>query len=288
MGLDVYLRRYENFEDAIRREDEYEKRSSKEWEEAGGYNALDESQRKEVKERTDKIKEELGLNSYGSVGAPDVIEIENNSSKHPNHLFKVGYFRSSYNGSGFNRMLPDLCGHEGLYKIFNNEKEEYYVRPDWDEARKETVIAIEMLKKAMKNKIFRAHSLRNSAFINSARTNNFADVPKNEEEAKNVFMKKFEEWTKDKNDFCGGCFESKEGLFSIKKPLEIYGIINGVSNNILSLLRGETSFEPGLFIIMEESDNAKWCLAALEIVLETIDYVLDQCDSNKYYLHWSA
>jgi hypothetical protein len=41
------------------------------------------------------------------------------SARHPGHLFNRRYLRSSYNGGGFNRAVPDFVGEDhGLYWIF--------------------------------------------------------------------------------------------------------------------------------------------------------------------------
>ncbi len=43
----------------------------------------------------------------------------------------------------------------------------------------------------------------------------------------------------------------------------------------------------GVFVVYEV-DDLDWYLQALDIVVETCDYVLAQPDINKYVLHWSG
>jgi len=82
--------------------------------------------------------------SYGSKrllpeGAVQVLNrIEIDSSQHPDHLFKVGYFRSSYSSAGFNRILESTVG-ETLYSIFDVENVDFdtysWTFPIWPQVK---------------------------------------------------------------------------------------------------------------------------------------------------------
>ena len=61
--------------------------------------------------------------------------------------------------------------------------------------------------------------------------------------------------------------------------IKLFGVVNGKCNN-----SGSESF----LIVDNNSENISWYLNALEIVLETINYVLKQKDKNDYYLLWSG
>lgn len=56
-----------------------------------------------------------------------------NSAKYPNHLFKIGYFRSSANELGINNVLEER-GLENLYDILNPFYE-YFFQPNWEQAK---------------------------------------------------------------------------------------------------------------------------------------------------------
>lgn len=64
-----------------------------------------------------------------------VSTIKNDSANYPDHLFKVGYFRSSYNSLGFDSVMNAL-GLLELGEIFPEEWSAYYVVcPDWNAAQ---------------------------------------------------------------------------------------------------------------------------------------------------------
>lgn len=72
-------------------------------------------------------------------------KIEEDSKTDPQHMFKVGYFRSSYNNGGFNQVLHRK-GIPDLYDIFD-PGDEYYVFPKWQTALKNVNEAIETLER---------------------------------------------------------------------------------------------------------------------------------------------
>src|SRR6476619_807072 len=109
MGLDVYLYRYERPAEEIEAEEaEYEAESERIWTEVGGsrkYEELTEAERDEASRRTKAVAAARGLGDWGS--HPARVKIEQPSAKYPDHYFKVGYFRSSYNASGIDHILSD-------------------------------------------------------------------------------------------------------------------------------------------------------------------------------------
>jgi len=74
----------------------------------------------------------LTLGDYGAEISEEQTEID--SEKYPDHMFKIGYMRSSYNSGGFNSVVKKIVGHD-LYWLFGVEDvQEYVVRPDWKTA----------------------------------------------------------------------------------------------------------------------------------------------------------
>ena len=131
MGLDVYLKKCKNREAARALELQYEAASEKIWEEAGDgkqWEAMTDAEKVAARAACNALKAKLGLNEWG--GSHDVITIEQPSHKYPDHLFKIGYFRSSYNGDGFNSVLRNQLGKD-LYWVFDRDGDEYEFQPNW-------------------------------------------------------------------------------------------------------------------------------------------------------------
>lgn len=77
------------------------------------------------------------------------------SERYPDHLFNRRYLRSSYNGSGFNRSVPDMVGEEhGLYWIFEP------VRLGDEYETELTAASVEPLKEVKKRALRVAEELR--------------------------------------------------------------------------------------------------------------------------------
>ena len=70
-------------------------------------------------------------------------------------------------------------------------------------------------------------------------------------------------------------YSNRYGLF-FPKPAQIVGVIPG------------SKYGSRVAYVILDGDPTPWYLQALEIVLETIDYVLAQPDRDTYYLHWSG
>jgi hypothetical protein len=122
MGLDVYLYRCKN----IKAAEEYEKRQNT------AHDAFWEKSPDEASSLCDKWDEE---NPPDNNAKEESIEL--NSVLHPDHMFRVGYFRSSYNGGGINNVLKMTVG-KNLYDIFfpDGEQTQYKFVPDWNRALK--------------------------------------------------------------------------------------------------------------------------------------------------------
>jgi hypothetical protein len=62
------------------------------------------------------------------------------------------------------------------------------------------------------------------------------------------------------------------------EPLKVLAMIPGIQTVL--------GTRPCIYVVTE-SDNT-WYLQALEVVRETIEFVLSQEDKELYYLHWSG
>jgi len=85
----------------------------------------------------------LQMGEWGPEIAEEKIEID--SEKYPEHMFKIGYMRSSYNSGGFNSVVREIVGHD-LYWLFAvKDVNEYIVRPDWKVAATRCQMLIDQL-----------------------------------------------------------------------------------------------------------------------------------------------
>lgn len=270
MGLDVYLYRYEDYIAAKTAEKIYEKQSEENWEAIGGYSNASEEQRKEINKKNRELQETLNYSfenkRWGEL--PGETEIEINSEKYPDHLFKVGYFRSSYNDNGIERVIKNLIGIAPLHYIFDPGNE-YEFAPNWN-------IALERVKKILQKL---DEKTTNGAFSCFSEGQNPYKSPSyyrkiNEKRALEIFYEEKQEHQEDK---IGKGYSNINGTF-FPNGLTIKGIVPGA--NCLGA--------PCVFIITDL--DIIWFHQALEIVEETILWVLakDEIEQSKYYLCWSS
>ena len=264
MGLDVYLNRYSDHAKAKANEEAYDKYSTQLWDfvESLTGDAKDKAT-EDVREKLKVKAAELGLNDWGS----DVTyceKIEKDSVLHPDHYFKIGYFRSSYNGSGINRVLEDL-GIPTLYDIFE-PNDEYEFQPNWSKALGVVEKCIKLMKK---DKGYRVETVSANMFAPD-------DVPTSPAAAMEIFKDEQKKNSKNKNFLC---YSNKNGEFYLDNDgMKVHGLIPG--KDFMS--------RPCTFIIYQNQEASKFYLQALEIVKETIQFVLAQEDPQNYYLSWSS
>lgn len=277
MGLDVYLGKSKDLEAANALEEQYEERSSEVWKEAGEYDNLTDEQKKEIRERTKKLAVSMGLDEDG--GSPLKIDVEEkNSEKYPDHYFKIGYFRSSYNDGGVNRVCERYGLPYDLYSIFE-PNDEYYVKPDWNKALErvnEQLVAFEKLMTTRKSKLGVIKVDTINPFMGDLHSIS------SEEEALNSFLK-VEETHKERGSDMES-FSNQDGDFFLD-GIKCLAMIKGRSESFT----GRT--HPAVYMIYEregEEDSLAWYMHAFEIVKETIEFILAQEDSQDYYLRWSS
>jgi hypothetical protein len=266
MGLDVYLSYYKNYHQSKANEKAYEEISDNLWEAVKSVEGdeLTEDSKKRIWSTLEKEAGKLGLDKYGC----DITyrdRIENDSAKYPEHYFKVGYFRSSYNGSGINSILKDL-GIPDLYDIFQPE-DEYEFSPNWSYALDVVQESIKLLKK---DKGYRVEAISANMFSPD-------EVMKSPQQALKVFNDKLDEMSKSKSGF--NWFSNRDGHFYLdNKGLQVHALLPGK----------DFMQRPCTFAVYKLKDGNKYYLQALEIVKETIEYVLKQEDPQAYYLSWSG
>lgn len=86
-----------------------------------------------------------------------------------------------------------------------------------------------------------------------------------------------------------GSFSNGIGRFSMDEPLNVCGIFTGVANNLFKK-DGDPDKIPCVYVITKDDSGSRYksYLESLEITIDTIQYVLQQPDKEKYVLHWSG
>lgn len=268
MGLDVYLYKCPDRAIADETEKRYDEESEAIWGEYGEYKQMAEEQKDEARKRDNALREQMGLVKYGL--HPTREEIEMDSKLYPDHLFKLGYFRSSYNEGGINNVMRRL-GLLDLYAVFE-PGDEYYVVPDWAAALAKAQEAIDALV---------AWKSKNGEYDVMVASHNpligLGELPASEPAALNDFLDEIDK------EYAHGCYSSRKGsFFLVDKALEVVALIPGTR-------QGWAGQELVTYVVYRTSgEKLDWYLHALEIVKETIEYVLEQPDVEQYYLVWSS
>lgn len=187
--------------------------------------------------------------------------IELPSSKYPDHLFKIGYFRSSYNRGGIDNVLSEL-GLKGLESILNSpSSQDYYQQPNLESVRKNCLQVLSGYRTLKFD--YEIVQCWDNVFNNNISNKSLS-------EARKLYQEFLEQ--KDSGD---SEWMTRNGFFAKEAIQNVRAVINGGSNG---------------FYIVKDSDPTKadFYEQALEIVLETIDWVLSQPDSDRYVFGWSG
>lgn len=197
--------------------------------------------------------------------------VEQESELYPGHLFKRGGWRVTGGANGFNAVAGMLAGMD-LEDVFR--KDEFlsieYKKPDWEDAREQAQLLVAQMKRA-------AEDFKNV---------NVFEVPhgermrvRNKGEALSVFRSEME------REGAGGDRDNRHGVF-FEKGLVIKGLVRGEKYDAA---RGESV--PATYVVYEtELEEGRgtydWYVEAAEIVLETIEWVLEQENPSQYVMRW--
>jgi len=253
MGLDVYLGRCDNVERARKLEAEYWAEYDAIWDEYPEYKQMTPAQRDAAQTHCKALAARLGLNEDGEYPGRERVRFD--SAKYPDHLFKIGYWRSSYNQGGLNNYLRRL-GLPTLWVL--NPKDEYEFTPDWEQALSDAQSLLASLKEVVGSP---------TGAYNVITVHNFNVIKEVESDAQalTVFWAELErspEWRS---------YSSSKGHFYLD-GIDVRAVIPGKED---------------IYIVHKDS-GLGWYVEALEIVVETIEYVLAQPDPETYYLVWSS
>ena len=187
--------------------------------------------------------------------------IEIHSELYPDHLCKIGYLRSSYNDSGFNRVVENLTGKPGFYYIFGCDYEEYASRPDWSAAR---TLALQLAAELENSPGYRTFTVPAEAIVRMAGADEHQAIQAvSQEMARQREGLTPESW-----------YSNRNGYFFPREPLAVLAAVPGSS------CRGE----PVVHLVYES--DLSWYVQAAEIAVEMCEWVLAQPEPWRYVLHW--
>jgi hypothetical protein len=262
MGLDVYLYKCPDRAVADAAEKLCDQFAGMAWGDRE-YATYSEEEKSEIRK---KIRDFEALNGIDGFRHKSRQKVEISSEKYPDHYFKIGYFRSSYNDSGINHVLRTLDMPD-LFQIFGQDDNGADEAPNWDASRERVLHVIES---------YRAHAEGQSGkfFVMSLADSIWPGNVTDEKSALKIFGEHHVEQQLSGRG-TGDGYSCRDGDF-FPGGLKIYALISGMHYGRKCVY--------GVF----DGFNTDWYLHALEIVLETIDYVLSQPDKEQYYLSWSG
>jgi hypothetical protein len=267
MGLDIYLYRYDDYNKTQELEKKFQDFEKEAWEgndKDGKYELLTEEQKEGYQKKCNDFASSIGLDKYG-LDKTGTEKIEINSEKYPDHYFKIGYFRSSYNEGGIERILRNL-GLPTMKDVFTHNEDEYNFQPNWEQALVNVKSLIGEFKKMGS---YRVHHVEPNMFRTEA------PKIKSEKEALDLFLGEVEKTNGQKEKYN---YSNSDGEFSFAEPMKVLAMIPG-TYRIFN--------DRECVYVVTESDNT-WYINALEIVQDTIEYVLSKENKEQYYLHWSG
>lgn len=258
MGLDIYLYKYQDFNKTEEAEAKYEEFSENLWK-GKEYDTMSKEEKDALREKEKEFASSIGLDEWGD-DKTGKEPIEFPHQDYPDHYFRIGYFRSSYNSGGIERILRDL-GLPTLHDVFQQE-DRYIFRPNWHDALDNVT---ELIKSFKEKGAYRVHSVSANIFSQPE--------IKSSKQALDAFISELGRENKIQSNY-----SNKTGEFYMSEPLTVLAMIPGKST-----LLGERD----CIYVVTEGDNT-WYEQALEIVKTTCEHVLAQEDKEKYYLRWSG
>lgn len=291
LGLDIYVYHCADRAAAKAIEDEYERLSEAAYEKYGDYDKMTDEQKEEVRAANKKLAVEMGLKFHPEYdyedGHSSVTKLDDiKSVLYPEHMFKIGYFRSSYNDGGVERVMHKV-GLPGLYEIFEQERERYEFTPDWAAVRDRAKAAVAGYEKHL-------GSIVGDVIVDRFDFNPFIgnkELAGSEEEALRLVQAELERKAGE-SAITDHAYSNGKGTFFMAEPMEVIAVIPGTQKGFMGTLRGQPdALEPCMYIAYRKKTKEgekDWYLQALEIVVESAEYVLSQSHPEYYYIHWSA
>jgi hypothetical protein len=279
MGLDVYLYKCANIAHAIRMEERYSREEDKIYDERKRLEDLgqltEEADAALLKRRLDAQKK-YGMRDYRH---ESIERIHRDSKTQPDHLFKIGYLRSSYNSTGINR-LANHFDLPSLYDIFDIHTEEYEQQIDWDAIYPSVKDAVEKWQAFAdsprgKYDVFEFHGFMEHGV-------------KDEREAFERFNQEYlvKKEEIDKDEFRRDGWRGREGDIW-PTGLKVVMMVAAKWNPLKPIQYGNW---PSTYVVYEREDNSimQWYVTALQIAQEMVEWILEQPDKDQYFMGWSG
>lgn len=213
---------------------------------------------------------------------PDAMEtrVKHNSAVYPEHMFKIGYLRSSYNDSGVNRILRDRIGKDLAY-IFG-QSGEYIVTPDWPACLRRA--------REVRDEFASYVDTRGAYMVLFEAPNIFASRDKLPTSAGDVLARFFKHIAEDPRRANG------EGPFTSYACGGASYFFGADTLDVVAAFPGLGEFDQvGVYLVLKvkptPDDGGKpfgWYRRATEIVVEMCEWVLSQPDPERHILHWSG
>lgn len=280
MGLDIYLRKCADPDGAKKLEAAYEAAGQKIWDEYGKYEDMTEAQKNEAYAAVQALAPKFGCTGKCERHS-SITEVEDQPSTiDPNHMFKIGYFRSSYNEGGIERVLRHR-GLPTLHDIFQTDGDVSDVKPDWDEALVRVNEAIDGYAAHLDSDMGRYEVRQVRPMWEHGATD--------EASALAMFAEQLKKHPPGDADAFGRHYGKREGEFMLD-GMKVCAVITKKfapsEDDVISRFLNR----PSVFLIYEKeaSDKPDWYLTALRIVRESIEFVLAQPDKQHFYLVWSG
>jgi hypothetical protein len=291
MGLDVSLYKCPNLNYAMKMEQAYEAALDQVYEEWNDFcknHSPTQQEEDEFNKKRMALKDKFEIEGYNH---KSLERIRFDSKTEPEHLFKIGYMRSSYNGAGINS-VANVFGLPDLYTIFEIDNEDYFQEHDWDTIYQNVKDALEKWQAHASSPAgkYWVHTFRPR--LNSSKLSTTGQlIPEgitSEHEAierlNENYLKKKEEIDKDEWRLSG--WTSHKGEF-YPKPLKVAAIVAGAWNPEQPL---HFRNMPVTYLVCEREneDTIQWYVTALQIVQEMVEWILEHPDKDQFFTGWSG
>ena len=213
-------------------------------------------------------------------------EVSQKSDIHPEHMFTIGYMRSSYNDGGINSILRAATGMD-LYYIFRegDKSDAYRFKPDW----KASLERAKQAREAYRDHLNRVGAVR----VIEAGANYFLGdegVPKDKESVMKIFRPEQERHNETFKDGKEMPFSTKDNNWYSNRDGHFF---LGQGARLLAAIPGKGfGGKATTYLVIRDGEDAEisknWYLQALDVVVETCEYVLRHKNTDEFIFHWSA
>lgn len=225
-------------------------------------------------EKLAQLRGDLGVDEDGDVS---MERVKLDSTLHPDHMFKIGYLRSSYNDGGINNVLRAL-GLPDLYSVFdvNTDRYTYHISVDWPAALERAKALLDQLRAKAASPEGQLKASWHSPTL-------LGDVAASisESDALKVVRDELERHAKDEAMWKN--FSGSQGQFWLGDPLPVVALVRSGPRY---------GFEgPGFWLVFRPPEGwLDWYIKAVEVTVEMCQWVIDHPleGQGEWVLGWSA